>query len=83
MTSFTESVVEDAALGWLESLGYAVLHLSAPQSIAPRQAGGRDIVAGMPSAEWQDYGQLHDTLLPKLISGELRAKEVLRIAEIA
>lgn len=25
MTSFTESVVEDAALAWLESLGYAVL----------------------------------------------------------
>lgn len=23
---FTESVVEDAALAWLESLGYAVLH---------------------------------------------------------
>jgi uncharacterized MnhB-related membrane protein len=26
MNSFTESVVEDAALAWLESLGYAVLH---------------------------------------------------------
>ncbi len=26
MTAFTESVVEDAALGWLEALGYAVLH---------------------------------------------------------
>jgi type I restriction enzyme R subunit len=24
--SFTESVVEDAALAWLEALGYAVLH---------------------------------------------------------
>lgn len=24
--SFTESIVEDAALAWLESLGYAVLH---------------------------------------------------------
>jgi type I restriction enzyme R subunit len=24
--AFTESVVEDAALGWLEPLGYAVLH---------------------------------------------------------
>lgn len=23
---FTESVVEDAAIAWLESLGYAVLH---------------------------------------------------------
>jgi hypothetical protein len=24
--TFSESVVEDATLGWLESLGYAVLH---------------------------------------------------------
>ena len=26
MSRFTESVVEDAALAWLESLGYAVKH---------------------------------------------------------
>ena len=26
MPGFAESVVEDAALGWLESLGYSVLH---------------------------------------------------------
>lgn len=26
MGDFTESVVEDAALGWLEALGYQVLH---------------------------------------------------------
>jgi len=25
MSSFTESIVEDAALAWLEALGYAVL----------------------------------------------------------
>lgn len=35
---FTESVVEDATLGWLVSLGYAVLH-------------GSDIAAGKPAAE--------------------------------
>lgn len=28
--AFSESVVEDAALAWLESLGYAVKHLPAP-----------------------------------------------------
>jgi type I restriction enzyme R subunit len=39
--SFTESVVEDAALAWLESLGYAVLH-------------GPDIAVGMPAAERSD-----------------------------
>lgn len=26
MPAFTESVVESAALGWLEALGYQVLH---------------------------------------------------------
>jgi hypothetical protein len=26
VSTFTESVVEDAALGWLGALGYAVLH---------------------------------------------------------
>ena len=36
--AFIESVVEDAALGWLEALGYAVLH-------------GPDIAAGEPPAE--------------------------------
>lgn len=39
--SFTESVVEDAALAWLEALGYAVLH-------------GPVIAAGEPAAERSD-----------------------------
>ncbi len=38
MRSFTESVVEDAALAWLGELGYAVLH-------------GPEIAAGEPPAE--------------------------------
>ena len=41
MSSFTESVVEDAALAWLEALGYAVLH-------------GPDIAVGMLGAERSD-----------------------------
>jgi len=41
VTRFTESVVEDAALAWLESLGYAVLH-------------GPEIAAGMPGGERSD-----------------------------
>jgi hypothetical protein len=53
MSAFTESIVEDAALAWLKSMGYAVLHLPARhacvghadmQSNAAREAGG-------PSAE--------------------------------
>lgn len=41
MTAFTESVVEDAALAWLEDLGYAVLH-------------GPASAAGEPGAERSD-----------------------------
>jgi type I restriction enzyme R subunit len=37
MSTFTESVVEEAALTWLDSLGYAVRH-------------GPNIAAGMPAA---------------------------------
>ena len=39
--NFSESVVEDATLGWLESLGYSVLH-------------GPDIAVGEPAAERSD-----------------------------
>ncbi|EQD27466.1 type I restriction-modification system restriction subunit, partial [mine drainage metagenome] len=47
MTSFTESVVEDATLAWLQALGYAVLH-------------GPDIAAGEPASERSDpsYGDV-------------------------
>ena len=38
MSTFTESIVEDAALVWLEDLGYAVVH-------------GPDIAIGEPAAE--------------------------------
>ena len=41
MTKFIESVVEEAALAWLQGLGYAVLH-------------GPDIAAGEPGAERSD-----------------------------
>ena len=84
--NFTESIVEQAALTWLEALGYAVLH-------------GPDIAAGMLGAERGDPNYrnvglegrlcqalvrlnpdlppaaLRDTLLPKLISGKLRVQD--------
>ena len=57
MRGLTESVVEDAALGWLEELGYAVLY-------------GPDIAFGEPAAERSDpnyrdvvlEGRLRDAL---------------------
>jgi type I restriction enzyme R subunit len=43
--SFTESVVEDAALAWLDSLGYTIKH-------------GPEIAPGELLAERADYGQV-------------------------
>jgi type I restriction enzyme R subunit len=48
---FTESLVEEAALGWLGELGYAVRH-------------GPDIAAGQPAAERADFGY-RDVILEK------------------
>ncbi len=45
MTAFTESVVEEAALAWLESAGWSV-------------ANGVNIAPGEPAAERDDYGQV-------------------------
>ena len=58
MVGFTESVVEEAALAWLESLGYAVKHLPAPQKDATRQAGGPRIAPGEFLPERTDYGEM-------------------------
>lgn len=70
MTSASSaSVVEDAALAWLEALGYAVLH-------------GPNISAGEPGAERGDPDYRDVSLkprLPKLISGELRVRDVERV----
>ena len=45
MPAFTESVVEDAALAWLEATGWRVAH-------------GPDIGPDMPAAERADYGEV-------------------------
>lgn len=45
MNSFTESVVEQAALAWLESMGYQIV-------------SGPEIAPGMPAAERENYGQV-------------------------
>ncbi len=45
MDSFTESTVEQAALAWLESVGWSVRH-------------GPEIAPGELAAERSDYGQV-------------------------
>lgn len=51
LTTFTESIVEEAALAWLEALGYLVLH-------------GPDIAAGQPGAE-RDDSSYRDVMLER------------------
>ncbi len=68
MVAFIKSTVESAALAWLEVIGWQITH-------------GPDIAPDQPLAERRDYGEvvltrrLRDTILPKLISGELRVKD--------
>lgn len=60
MNWFTESVVEEAALAWLEALGYAVLH-------------GPDIAVGEPAAERSDPNE-RDMVLARNRAGHRRLK---------
>ncbi len=53
MSKFTESVVEDAALAWMESLGYTVKH-------------GQDIAPGVPGAERTDPNYREVILVDRL-----------------
>ena len=48
MANFTESVVEDAALAWLESLGYAVKHVPeiAPGELLTERTDYGEVVPG-------------------------------------
>lgn len=55
----TEFVIEQAALAWLESLGWSV------------------------KVESLTLAALRNALLPKLISGKLRVRDVMRIVEVA
>ena len=45
MSAFTESIVEQAALAWLEGAGWRIRH-------------GAEIAPGEPAAERDDYGQV-------------------------
>jgi type I restriction enzyme R subunit len=53
-SAFTESVVDDAALAWLEAVGWEVAH-------------GPDIAPDTPAAERTDYGEV--VLAQRLAAG--------------
>ena len=94
-SAFTESIVEDATLAWLEALGCAVLHdpeIAVGESATERSdANYCDVILkrrlqqslvrlrlALPGKTIDDpyrkmtLAALRDTLLPKLLSGEIR-----------
>jgi hypothetical protein len=92
----TASVVEDAALAWFATLGYA-FEDSVPDrgSARFRRAGrGRRWPWSMTSVrprfarasaavhEFRILAALRDTLLPRLISGALRVKDAEKVIEV-
>jgi len=64
MSNFTESVVEDAALAWLEALGYAVLH---GPDISP---GGNTLTPALSQWEREKYS---DVVLERRVRDALAA----------
>lgn len=58
MSKFTESVVEEAALAWLEARGWTILH-------------GPEIASGMPSAE-RDDPEFRDVVLERRLRQALQ-----------
>ena len=86
--SLNESIVEDAALEWFGELGYAVghgPHLAPGEPAAERDSFGEVVLVGRlreairrlnPVTPSRTLATLRDTLLPKLLSGELKVEPV-------
>jgi type I restriction enzyme R subunit len=79
-----ESIVEDAALEWFGELGYAIghgPHLAPGEPAAARDSLGEVVLVGRlreairrlnpATSQSRTLATLRDTLLPKLLSGEL------------
>jgi hypothetical protein len=70
---FTESAVDEAALAWLEGLGYAV-------PPGPQIAPGELYAEGDHFAPFILEDRLRDVLRARRISGELQVPDAKRIA---
>jgi type I restriction enzyme R subunit len=85
-----ESHVEDAALEWFGELGYAVGHgpdLAPGEPAAERDSFGEVVLVGRlreairrlnPALPSRTLATLRDTLLPKLLSGEVSPSSIAR-----
>jgi type I restriction enzyme, R subunit len=94
--SVNESSVEDAALEWFEELGHAVGHspqLAPCKPVAEQDSFREVLLVGWlrgairrlnPAiSESRTLATLRDTLLPKLLSGDLSVREMNTGNEVA
>ena len=79
MNGLSEFAVEDAALGWIESLGWRIAH-GPDLSACDAQAG---IALNAPGPERMNYREvvLVRRLAAQAFSGELRVQGVKKMAE--
>ncbi len=87
MSTLNESIVEDAALEWFGELGYAVGHgpdFGPNEPAAERDSFGEVVLAGRlresiqrlnPAIPSRALASLRDTLLPKLLCGEISPRQ--------
>ncbi|MCP9452674.1 MAG: hypothetical protein NNA23_08325 [Nitrospira sp.] len=81
MAHMTESIVEQAALAWLKASGWRIAH--GPDT----SPSGDTLTLALSPQEREHYGEvvlaqrLRDALLPTLVSGKLRATEVINVPE--
>jgi type I restriction enzyme R subunit len=88
MFTLNESTVEDAALNWFRELGYAIghgPHMAPGEPAAERDSFGDVVVVGHlrdaiwrlnPSIQFRALDALRNTLLPKLLSGEVSSTTI-------
>lgn len=85
MNRITEDAVEQTALAWLENLGYKIGHgdgsfLRKARDVWTCWTAWTDVAGGLDG--WAEFlARTRDTLLPKLISGELRVPDTEKFIE--
>ena len=88
-SKITESVVEQVSLAWLESLGYEIvsgLVIAPGETAAERPDYKQVFLFDRLQTKLEDLNPkipltLHDALLPKLLSGELRVPAAAKLVE--
>ena len=87
MSPLAESTLEEVALSWLADLGYAVLHgqeIARWINVAERESFDRRVSQlvdriGLDARTSRTLAAMRGSLLPKLLSGEIRVGEAAEV----